>query len=69
MRRAGRTSSPPSAELVQLPVDVLVAVGSSAIHATQHATSTIPIVMAVSADPVAQGFVASLARPGKTSRA
>jgi putative tryptophan/tyrosine transport system substrate-binding protein len=53
-----------AAELVQLPVDVIVARGNAAIRAAQHATRTIPIVMAVSADPVAQGFVASLARPG-----
>jgi putative tryptophan/tyrosine transport system substrate-binding protein len=53
-----------AAELVRLPVDVLVAAGTNAIQAAQHATTTIPIVMAVAVDPVAQGFVASLARPG-----
>lgn len=53
-----------AAELVRLSVDVLVAAGTTAIQAAQHATSTIPIVMAVAVDPVAQGFVASLARPG-----
>jgi putative tryptophan/tyrosine transport system substrate-binding protein len=53
-----------AAELVHLPVDVLVAAGTAPIQATQHATRTIPIVMAWSTDPVAQGFVASLARPG-----
>jgi ABC-type uncharacterized transport system substrate-binding protein len=53
-----------AAELVRLPVDVLVAGGSAAIQAAQHATSTIPIVMAVAPDPVAQEFIASLARPG-----
>ena len=53
-----------AAELVRLPVDVLVASGTTAIQAAQHATSTIPIVMAVAVDPMAQGFVASLARPG-----
>jgi putative tryptophan/tyrosine transport system substrate-binding protein len=52
------------AELVQLPVDVLVVDGTTAIRAAQHATTTIPIVMAVSAAPVEAGFVASLARPG-----
>src|SRR5216683_7739275 len=52
-----------AAELVRLKVDVIVA-GGPAIRAAQHATSTIPIVMAVSGDPVAQGYVASLARPG-----
>ena len=53
-----------AAELVRLPVDVLVAEGSAAIRAAQHATRTIPIVMAATADPVGQGFVASLAHPG-----
>jgi putative ABC transport system substrate-binding protein len=51
-------------ELVQLQVEVLVAVGSAATRVAQHATRTIPIVMTGIADPVAQGFVASLARPG-----
>ena len=53
-----------AAELVRLPVDVLVAAGTAPIKAAQHATSTIPIVMAWGTDPVAQGFIASLARPG-----
>jgi putative ABC transport system substrate-binding protein len=53
-----------AAELVQLRVDVLVAGDSRAIRPAQHATSTIPIVMTVTADPVAQGYVTSLARPG-----
>jgi putative ABC transport system substrate-binding protein len=52
------------AELVQLPVDVLVVDGTTALRAAQHATTTIPIVMAVSGDPVGAGLVASLARPG-----
>jgi putative ABC transport system substrate-binding protein len=53
-----------AAELVQLKVDVIVAGGTAAIRAAQHATGTIPIVMAGTPDPVAQGFVASMARPG-----
>jgi putative ABC transport system substrate-binding protein len=53
-----------AAELVRLKVDVIVAGGGPAIHAAQHATRTIPIVMAGTTDAVAQGFVASLARPG-----
>lgn len=53
-----------AAELVRLKVDVIVAGDSAAIPAAQSATSTIPIVMTVSSDPVGQGFVASLARPG-----
>jgi ABC-type uncharacterized transport system substrate-binding protein len=54
-----------AAELVRLPVDVLVpSGGNTAIRAAQHATRTIPIVMVGASDPVAAGFVASLARPG-----
>jgi putative ABC transport system substrate-binding protein len=51
-------------DLVRLKVDVIVAHGNPGIIAAKNATSTLPIVMAVSADPVALGFVASLARPG-----
>ena len=53
-----------AAELVQLPVDVLVAGGPPAIRAAQQATRTIPIVMAASGDPVAAGWIASLGHPG-----
>jgi putative tryptophan/tyrosine transport system substrate-binding protein len=53
-----------AAELVRLPVDVLVASGTAATRALKDATATIPIVMAMNPDPVEQGFVASLARPG-----
>jgi len=56
-------------ELVRLKVDVIVAGGSSGIRAAQRATRTIPIVMAVTGDAVREGFVASLAHPGGTSRA
>jgi ABC-type uncharacterized transport system substrate-binding protein len=52
-----------AAELVRLKVNVLVAGSQAAIQAAKHATESIPIVM-VAADPVATGFVASLARPG-----
>lgn len=51
------------AELVRVSPDVIVAVGP-AVAAARQATSTIPIVMVNVADPVAAGFVASLARPG-----
>ena len=57
-----------AAELVGLPVEVLVAVGTAATRAAQQATRTIPIVMTGTPDPVGQGLVASLARPGGTSR-
>ena len=52
------------AELVQLKVDVLVSPVGAAIRAAKQATSTIPIVMMITADPVAVGLVDSLARPG-----
>jgi putative ABC transport system substrate-binding protein len=52
-----------AAELVWLQVDVIVTGGTAAIRAAQHATRTIPIVMAASFDPVGEGFVASLAHP------
>jgi putative tryptophan/tyrosine transport system substrate-binding protein len=51
-------------ELVRLKVDVIVTGGSDATHAAKEATSTIPIVMASSNDPVGDGFVNTLARPG-----
>ncbi len=53
-----------AAELVRLKVDVIVAAGTVGIRAAKSATTTIPIVMASSGDPVALGLVASLARPG-----
>jgi ABC transporter substrate binding protein len=43
---------------------VIVAEGNQAMFALKHATTTIPIVMAVAGDPVGSGFVTSLARPG-----
>jgi putative tryptophan/tyrosine transport system substrate-binding protein len=50
-------------ELVRLKVDVIVTTGVAGVAAKQ-ATSVIPIVLAVAADPVGSGLVASLARPG-----
>jgi len=52
-----------AAELVLLKVDVIVA-GALAIRAAMNATKTIPIVMETSGDPVAYGYVVSLAQPG-----
>src|SRR5262245_11533448 len=49
-----------ASELVSLGVDVIVAHASAAIRAAQNATSTIPIVMATTGDPVGSGFVKSL---------
>jgi putative ABC transport system substrate-binding protein len=51
-------------ELVNLNVDVIVTVDTPPTQAAKRATSTIPIVVAVSADPVGAGLVESLARPG-----
>ena len=53
-----------AAELVCLKVDVIVATGGSSTQAAKEMTTTIPIVFTVSADPVGDGLVASLARPG-----
>ena len=53
-----------AAELVRLKVDVIVGSGNLTIAALKKATQTIPIVIAIAADPVGDGFVASLARPG-----
>jgi putative tryptophan/tyrosine transport system substrate-binding protein len=53
-----------AAELVGLKLDVIVASGPVPTRVTKEATSTIPIVMAQVNDPVGNGFVASLARPG-----
>jgi putative tryptophan/tyrosine transport system substrate-binding protein len=51
-------------EFVRLNPDVIVTHGQSNIVAAKEATSAIPIVFALATDPVASGFVASLARPG-----
>jgi putative tryptophan/tyrosine transport system substrate-binding protein len=53
-----------AAELVQLPVDVIVAASSQVAQVAKDTTTTIPIVMVAGADPVAIGLGASLARPG-----
>lgn len=51
-------------ELIDLKVDVIVAAGNEAIRVASAATGTIPIVMAISNDPVGAGLIASIARPG-----
>jgi putative tryptophan/tyrosine transport system substrate-binding protein len=51
-------------ELVRLEPDILVTRGTPAALSAKHATSTIPIVMATSGEPAAEGVVATLARPG-----
>jgi len=58
-----------AAELVRLPVDVLVARSAPAADSARRATSTLLIVFMNVNDPVGQGIVASLARPGGTSQA
>ena len=52
------------AELVRLKVDVILSAGAAVTRPAKDATRTIPIVMAQDTDPVGNGFVASLARPG-----
>ena len=53
-----------AAEMVRLKVEVIVVSTPAAIRPTQQATSTIPIVMGYSTDPIGSGFVTSLAHPG-----
>jgi putative tryptophan/tyrosine transport system substrate-binding protein len=53
-----------AAELALLKVDIIVAVASAGAQAAKNASTSIPIVFAAVGDPVGQGFVASLARPG-----
>jgi len=53
-----------AADLVRLKVDLIVTTGGPAARAAKQATTTIPIVAVAVSDPVGQGFVASLARPG-----
>jgi putative tryptophan/tyrosine transport system substrate-binding protein len=53
-----------AAELVSLKPDLIVAVTSAAVRAAKQATSTIPIVMVYVFDPLGEGVVTSLARPG-----
>ena len=52
------------ADLARLQVDIMVLDGAAAIRAALHATNTIPIVIAVSGDPLGVVLVDSLARPG-----
>ncbi|MEE8608118.1 MAG: ABC transporter substrate-binding protein [Nitrospiraceae bacterium] len=63
---AGRMDRLPALaeELARLKVDLIVTAGRAVTQAAKNATRTIPIVMAVAADAVENGLVASLARPG-----
>src|SRR5262249_37990458 len=51
-------------EFVRLKVDVIVTAGTDAVIAAKKVTSVVPIVFGTAGDPVANGLVASLARPG-----
>jgi len=53
-----------AAELVRLNVDVIVTQGTPGTRAAKSATTTIPIVMAISGDAIATGLIASLSQPG-----
>ena len=53
-----------AAELKALPVALILAFGTTAIHAAREGAPGVPIVMVNAGDPVGAGFVASLARPG-----
>jgi ABC-type uncharacterized transport system substrate-binding protein len=55
-------------ELVLLGVDLIVSQGSPATRAAKQVTTTLPIIMWNTTDPVGQGFVASLASPGQHYR-
>jgi putative ABC transport system substrate-binding protein len=65
LTEAGDSQLPDLAmQLVQIPVDVLLASGTPAAFAAKQATSTVPIIMISVTDPVRTGLVGSLARPG-----
>jgi putative ABC transport system substrate-binding protein len=53
-----------AAELVRIKIDCIVTAGAAPTRAAKQATGAIPIIMANNADPVNEGLVASLARPG-----
>jgi putative tryptophan/tyrosine transport system substrate-binding protein len=62
--RGSRELSELAAEFVALQVDVIVTSGDAPVRAAMNVTRTIPIVMAISGDPVGSGYVASLRSPG-----
>lgn len=55
---------PLAAELVRKRVDVIVVAGAPAAWAARNASSSVPIVMAATNDPISEGFTTNLARPG-----
>jgi putative tryptophan/tyrosine transport system substrate-binding protein len=62
--QADQLAAAKAAELVQLDLDLIVAANTTYIPSLRQAGSTVPTVFCTSADPVAEGIVASLARPG-----
>jgi len=62
--RYGQGKPDPAIEVVRLKVDLIVTGGGGSTRSAKQATMTIPIVMTQDTDPVRNGFVASLARPG-----
>ena len=68
MRRANRSPSHLSADLVRLKVDVIVTSGPAATRAAKEATSTIPIVMTFDYDPVGSALSPALRDPAETSQ-
>jgi len=60
----GQTIEDAIAELIAVPVDVIVTANSELTHVAKELTATVPIIMASSTNPVEQGLVMSLARPG-----
>ena len=53
-----------AAQLLRLPPDVILANADAATRVVQQSTRTVPIIFIAGGDPVAEGFVQSLARPG-----
>ena len=53
-----------ASERIGLKVDVIVTTGGLSTHAAKEASTVVPVVMTQDIDPVANGFIASLARPG-----
>jgi putative ABC transport system substrate-binding protein len=63
--RPGERGADLAAELVRLPVDVIVATSGNLIRVAQRATTTIPVVMLSVNDPVVEGFITGHAQPGR----
>jgi putative ABC transport system substrate-binding protein len=57
-----------ASEMVGLGVELIAVIGAVTVRAVRHATSTIPIVFTVVVEPIGDGLVTNLGRPGGTSR-